>query len=69
LSISNDGSGFNGGNNLKILRRRNSLKKLSKNYSREEQQKIGITESMCRLFVGLENVDDLIADLDAALDQ
>jgi O-succinylhomoserine sulfhydrylase len=34
---------------------------------REEQEKIGITESMCRLSVGLEHVDDLIADLTQAL--
>lgn len=37
------------------------------NISREEQEKIGITESMCRLSVGLENVDDLINDLKSAL--
>ncbi len=35
--------------------------------AREEQEKIGITESMCRLSVGLEHVDDLIADLNQAL--
>jgi O-succinylhomoserine sulfhydrylase len=34
---------------------------------REEQEKIGITESMCRLSIGLEHVDDLIADLNQAL--
>ncbi len=37
------------------------------NINREEQEKIGITESMCRLSVGLEHVDDLIADLKQAL--
>jgi cystathionine beta-lyase/cystathionine gamma-synthase len=37
------------------------------NISRDEQEKIGITESMCRLSVGLENVDDLINDLTQAL--
>jgi len=37
------------------------------NISKEEQLKIGITESMCRLSVGLENVDDLIIDIDSAL--
>jgi O-succinylhomoserine sulfhydrylase len=37
------------------------------NISREEQEKIGISESMCRLSVGLENVDDLISDLKQAL--
>jgi O-succinylhomoserine sulfhydrylase len=37
------------------------------NIAREEQEKIGITESMCRLSVGLENVDDLIDDLTQAL--
>ena len=35
--------------------------------SREEQEKIGITESMCRLSVGLENIDDLIDDFKQAL--
>ena len=34
---------------------------------REEQEKIGITESLCRLSVGLEHVDDLINDLKQAL--
>ncbi len=37
------------------------------NIAREDQEKIGITESMCRLSVGLEHVDDLIADLTQAL--
>jgi O-succinylhomoserine sulfhydrylase len=37
------------------------------NISREEQEKIGITQNMCRLSVGLENVDDLIEDLKQAL--
>ena len=37
------------------------------NMSRDEQEKIGITESMCRLSVGLEHVDDLIGDLNQAL--
>lgn len=36
--------------------------------AREEQEKIGITESMCRLSIGLEHVDDLIADLAQALE-
>ncbi len=35
--------------------------------ARQDQEKIGITESMCRLSIGLEHVDDLIADLDGAL--
>lgn len=39
------------------------------NISRDEQEKIGITESMCRLSVGLEHVDDLIADLNQSLKQ
>lgn len=34
---------------------------------REQQEKIGISQSMCRLSVGLEHVDDLIHDLDQAL--
>ena len=33
----------------------------------EERQKMGVTEQMVRLSVGIENVDDLIADLDRAL--
>lgn len=37
------------------------------NISREEQEKINITQSMCRLSVGLEHVDDLINDLKQAL--
>jgi O-succinylhomoserine sulfhydrylase len=37
------------------------------NISREEQEKINITQSMCRLSVGLEHVDDLINDLEQAL--
>lgn len=37
------------------------------NMSREEQENIGITQSMCRLSVGLEHVDDLIRDLGQAL--
>jgi O-succinylhomoserine sulfhydrylase len=37
------------------------------NMAKEEQEKIGITATMCRLSVGLENVDDLIQDLKNAL--
>lgn len=37
------------------------------NISEEERQEIGISNSLCRLSVGLENVDDLIKDLDKAL--
>ncbi|MBU6339615.1 MAG: O-succinylhomoserine sulfhydrylase [Rickettsiales bacterium] len=37
------------------------------NISQEEREKIGITQNMCRLSVGLENVDDLIEDLKQAL--
>ena len=33
----------------------------------EERQKIGVTEQMIRLSVGIENADDLIADLEHAL--
>ena len=36
-------------------------------YTAEERAKAGITDGMVRLSVGLENVDDLIADLDQAL--
>jgi cystathionine gamma-lyase len=34
---------------------------------KEFQEKVGITEDLIRLSVGLENVDDLIEDLDDAL--
>ncbi|MFZ0416495.1 MAG: aminotransferase class I/II-fold pyridoxal phosphate-dependent enzyme [Candidatus Sulfotelmatobacter sp.] len=34
----------------------------------EERRRIGITEQMIRLSVGIENVDDLIADLEHALE-
>ena len=33
----------------------------------ETRQKLGITESFLRLSVGLEHVDDIIKDLDQAL--
>jgi cystathionine beta-lyase/cystathionine gamma-synthase len=36
--------------------------------SPEERRKIGITEQLIRLSVGIENVDDLIADLEHALE-
>ncbi|HFA49229.1 MAG TPA: cystathionine gamma-synthase [Bacteroidetes bacterium] len=35
---------------------------------REERLKVGLTDSLIRLSVGVEDVDDLIADLKAALD-
>lgn len=37
------------------------------NLEEEDRLEIGITQSMCRLSVGLENADDLIKDLDKAL--
>ena len=33
-----------------------------------ERAKMGVTEQMIRLSVGIENADDLIADLDHALE-
>jgi cystathionine gamma-lyase len=33
----------------------------------EKQQEVGITEGLLRLSVGIETVDDLLADLDVAL--
>ncbi len=39
------------------------------NISLEDQRKIGINETMCRLSVGLENVEDLINDLKSGLDK
>jgi len=38
-------------------------------YSAEELAKVGITEGMVRLSVGLEDVDDIIEDLRQALDR
>jgi len=35
--------------------------------TREEREAMGIPESLIRYSVGIENVDDLIADLDNAL--
>jgi cystathionine gamma-synthase/methionine-gamma-lyase len=37
--------------------------------ARERLQEAGVTEATLRLSVGLEHVDDLIADLSQALDQ
>jgi len=34
---------------------------------REERQKIGVTDALVRISVGLEDPADLIADLDRAL--
>ncbi len=36
--------------------------------SAEQREKMGVTEQMVRLSVGIENADDLIADLDRALE-
>ena len=36
-------------------------------YSQEERLEAGITDGLIRLAVGLENVEDIIADLDQAL--
>lgn len=69
---------FNFMNNLQIIDISNNLgdaKSLithpatttHSNISREEQEKIGISESMCRLSVGLEYIDDLLGDLKNAL--
>jgi cystathionine beta-lyase/cystathionine gamma-synthase len=33
----------------------------------EERKKMGVTEQLVRLSVGIENADDLIADLEQAL--
>lgn len=33
----------------------------------EERAKLGISDSLCRLSVGLEDVEDIIADLENAL--
>jgi len=36
---------------------------------REERLKTGLVDSLIRLSVGIEDADDLIADLDAAIGQ
>jgi methionine-gamma-lyase len=36
-------------------------------YPEEERRKAGITDGLVRLSVGIENADDIIADLDEAL--
>jgi cystathionine beta-lyase/cystathionine gamma-synthase len=36
--------------------------------SAEARQKMGVTEQMVRLSVGIENADDLIEDLERALE-
>lgn len=33
----------------------------------EVRQKVGITDGLIRLSIGIENIDDLIADLDQAI--
>ena len=35
--------------------------------SREERHRIGITDALLRLSVGIENIDDLLADLSQAM--
>jgi len=35
--------------------------------ARDEREQLGISDSLVRLSVGLEDVEDLIADLDQAL--
>jgi O-acetylhomoserine/O-acetylserine sulfhydrylase-like pyridoxal-dependent enzyme len=36
--------------------------------SAQDRQKMGVTEQMIRLSVGIENAEDLIADLEQALE-
>jgi cystathionine gamma-synthase len=36
-------------------------------YSRKERYKLGLTDTLFRLAVGIEDVEDIIADLDQAL--
>lgn len=79
-TVGDKNSTFTFMNNLKIIDISNNLgdaKSLithpatttHSNIESEEQEKIGITKTMCRLSVGLENCDDLIADLKNALDK
>lgn len=34
---------------------------------KEEREKVGVTDNLLRLSVGVEDIDDLLADLDQAL--
>jgi len=36
---------------------------------KEEREKVGVTDNLVRLSVGIEHVDDLLADLAQALDR
>ncbi|MBI4464429.1 MAG: PLP-dependent transferase, partial [Acidobacteria bacterium] len=36
-------------------------------FSEEERQRLGITQGLVRLSVGIEDVEDIIADLEQAL--
>jgi len=36
---------------------------------KEERKRVGVTDSLIRLSIGLEDCEDLIADLSSALDQ
>ena len=38
-----------------------------RNLSKEEKERLGITETLIRLSVGIENVEDLKEDIDRAL--
>ena len=40
-----------------------------RSYTREDLAALGISDGLVRLSVGLEHVDDLIADLEQAFDQ
>lgn len=35
----------------------------------EERQKLGISDALCRLSVGIEDIDDLLQDLAQALER
>jgi O-acetylhomoserine/O-acetylserine sulfhydrylase-like pyridoxal-dependent enzyme len=37
--------------------------------SPQEQRKVGVTQEMIRLSVGIEHIDDIVADLAQALDK
>ena len=36
---------------------------------KEEREKVGVTDNLIRLSVGIEHIDDLLADLAKALDK
>ncbi len=57
--------GFSFGDSMTILEHLSSMSYLGVSFARKNQ--IGITDSLIRISVGLENIDDILRDLDYAL--